>query len=588
MNSALLPSCPESAVSSGLLGRIGRLWVAAGLAQALVVSAQTSPAVPTPAVVPQLGGVLQLAPTAPTPILPERPAPPQEMAKPQDDVRIPIARFELAGDAPASLRLALPALTQRFTGNDRGFEDMAGAAAEVTRWLQRELGWYLGYAYVPAQEPEVTEQGNVVKLALLEGRLDQVVLNWDDTIAVKREVVEAYLARLVPGEILHVREIERTVFLINDLRGLTAQFEVRAGKTTGTAELVVTAKPEDRWSVKMGSDLNGSRYMGQVRVDALGQWNSPFGIGDGLTGNFLSSTTGGLRFGLLGYTAPVGADGVKLNTSLSAVRYALDKVQFPLELQGSAMTFNASVLYPWVRSRNLNVFVIASAESKRFEDSNLISSTRKHIETVTVASTGDFRDSVLGGGVNTYDVSLNSGHVNYPDGRPSSLLDAPSFTKVIGGATRLQDIVSGHLLAYATWRGQWSTKNLDTTEQFRVGGPDGVRGFAPGEGTGDAGWVSSLELRWLPPQAWFGSTARELVASAFYDAGHVRYRNQPAPGSTTPTSDTFTAAGLGLAWVRPNAWSLRFTLAKPLEGTPRSDVRVRDPRLYAQANFFFH
>jgi hemolysin activation/secretion protein len=509
------------------------------------------------------------------------------MAKPDDDAHIKIAGFALSENAPEALRLALPVLTQRFTGKDRSFEDLAGAAAEITRWLQRELGWYLGYAYVPVQVPQVTADGNIVQLALLEGRLDRVVLNWDEGIAVKKEVVEAHLAHLVPGQILLVREIERTVFLINDLRGLTAQFEVRAGKTTGTAELVVTAKPEDRWSIKLESDLNGSRYMGQSRTSALGQWNSPLGFGDVLTSTLMSSSTGGLRFGLLGYTAPMGSNGTKLSTALSAVTYALDKQQFPLELHGSAMTFNVSALYPWVRSRNLNVFSIASLESKHYEDSNIVNSTRKRVETFTLGSTGDFRDSVLGGGVNTYDASLISGQVRYPQGRPSGLLDAAHFSKVTGSATRLQDIVSGRLLGYVALRGQWSDKNLDTTEQFRVGGPDGVRGFAPGEGTGDAGAIATLELRWLLPQDWFGRVAREMVASAFYDAGHIRYRNQPAAGSRAATNDTFTSAGIGLAWVRANQWSLRFTLAQPQRGTPLSDARVRDPRLYALANFYF-
>ncbi|MFX8988270.1 hypothetical protein ABTN23_19515, partial [Acinetobacter baumannii] len=85
------------------------------------------------------------------------------------------------------------------------------AAAEVTRYLQRELGYYLGYAYVPEQAP----QGGVVRIAILEGRLDKVELIWRNNVPVNSAIVEAYLARLEPGSILKVRDVERVVFLVN-------------------------------------------------------------------------------------------------------------------------------------------------------------------------------------------------------------------------------------------------------------------------------------------------------------------------------------------------------------------------------------
>lgn len=78
--------------------------------------------------------------------------------------------------------------------------------------MQRKLGFYLGYTYVPEQAPN----GGIDRIAVLEGRLDQVILNWPEKIAVDRSVVEACLARLKPGEILRVRDVERIVFLVND------------------------------------------------------------------------------------------------------------------------------------------------------------------------------------------------------------------------------------------------------------------------------------------------------------------------------------------------------------------------------------
>ena len=91
-------------------------------------------------------------------------------------------------------------------------EDLVNAASAVTRFLQRELGLFLGYSYPPEQAPN----GGIVRIAVLEGRLDQVILNWPEKIAVDRSFVEACLARLKPGEILRMRDVERIVFLVSD------------------------------------------------------------------------------------------------------------------------------------------------------------------------------------------------------------------------------------------------------------------------------------------------------------------------------------------------------------------------------------
>ena len=555
----------------------------------------------TPAVVPSSADLAprQVLPPSSEP-LPGLPGDvPRELGKPEDDVRLDIVRFALDDSAPAALRAKLAELTRDYVGQNRSFEDLNNAKIDITRFLQSDLGYYLGYAYVPEQD----FQDGVVRIAVLEGRLDRVVLNWPATdLPVRRAVVQAYLDRLQPGSILLVRDVERVVFLVNDLRGLKARFEVRAGSRPGTADLVVTPSAESVWSGKAEADVNGSRFLGQYRLGGLVQMNSPFGLGDGFTANTLVSTTGGLAFGLLGYTTPVGSDGIKLGSSLSAVKYQLDKTLFPLNLNGTAVTATAYGLYPVIRSRNLNLFTVGSVEFKTYEDRQdaADSRSRKTVSTLSLGVTGDFRDSALGGSVNTYDTSLVTGQVKYPDGRPGGLEDAPSFTKLTFGFSRLQDLLfvlpslqdkrTGKVLAYLSLRGQWALQNLDTTEQFRLGGPEGVRAFATGEGTGDEGVVMSLEARLLPPESWLGRVSNELVASAFVDAGFVRYRQKTSVASAATLANTgsFIGAGFGLSWVRPTEYAVRLSLATPLSGKPRSDTLVKKPRLNLLATWFFN
>jgi hemolysin activation/secretion protein len=561
---------------------MGQALLALGLLlpPAMAGAQATPPAgtVPTP-------GELAPRPQPPAAVDLPRPAPPRELGKPADDLRIDVQAFAVDDNAPAELKAALAGLTAPFTGTGRSFEDLANAAAEVTRFLQSRLGYYLGYAYIPEQRMS----GGVVRIAVLEGRLDEVRLNWSDGLPVRREVVQAYLDALEPGSILKVRDVERVVFLINDLRGITAQVEVQAGSRPGTASLVVTPRADATWTARADLDANGSRYLGRFRLTGLATLNSPFGRGDGLTGNVLASTTGGLYFGLVNYTTPVGSSGLKLGGSLSAVRYQLDKDEFPLDLSGDAVTVSGFALYPVIRSRNLNFFSLLSLEHKQFSDKSAATvPVKKRSDTLAVGGNGDFRDSLLSGGVNTYEFSAIAGRLNFEVQQPGQ--DPANFAKLTGGFTRLQNLMTNRLLAYLSVRGQVGLKNLDTTEQFRLGGPDGVRAFAPGEGTGDSGVIGSLELRFLPPESVFGRIGRESVVSLFYDVGRVRFRKDPSAqleqDEDFVNTATLGGAGIAATWVRPGEFALRVSVASRTQGRPRSDTQGGSTRAYAQFIYF--
>ncbi len=576
-------------MKSWQLGRISAAVLAGGLAAA---PALAQPAAATPAD-QRPGGLLpnpaDLAPRAPLATdardLPARPAPPRELQKPSGDLTLDVRGFRLSPNAPPELLAAAAELLAPYTGQQRSYEDLVNATADVTRFLQRESGWYLGYAYLPEQVPE----GGIVQIQLLEGRLDRIDLQWPESLPVQRRVIEGYLAQLRPGEILRVRDVERVVFLINDLRGITARFDIVAGSQPGTASLRVTGQQEDRWSGKADADVNGSRFLGTGRLGVLVAANSLAGLGDAFTASVLASTTGGLGFGLLSYALPVGSSGLKLGASLSAVRYQLDSAAFNgLDIHGDGLTLNAYALYPWVRSRNLNLFAVASVDHKRYDDSTGGIARQRQVNNLSLGLTGDLRDDWFGGAVSTFEAHVASGDVRYDGGRPDSLDDAPRFTKLSVGVNRLQNLVDGRLLLYAALRGQWAVDNLDSGEQFRVGGPDGVRAFAPGEGTGDSGMVVSAELRLLPPEDWLGRLARETVFSVFVDHGELRFRQDAsAQGARFVNTARYSGAGVSVAWERPRTYTLRVSLAGRVAGEARSDKRVRNPRLYAQFTYFF-
>ena len=118
-----------------------------------------------------------------------------------------------------------------------------------------------------------------------------------------------------------------------------------------------------------------------LRGSALATVSSPFGRGDGLVVNGLSSFSRGLEFVLGGYTLPVGADGLKVGVSASYVRYKLDaSLLTDTQLSGDATARTLYSLYPVVHSRNLNLFALASVDVL---DVDRPSGARRHAATGT-------------------------------------------------------------------------------------------------------------------------------------------------------------------------------------------------------------
>lgn len=508
-------------------------------------------------------------------------APPRELGKPEDDVQIDVRAYQIDGlpHASAETLAALAAATAPYTGKARHFEDLNNAVAAVTLYLQRNLGYYVGMAYLPEQHL----RDGVVHIAVLEGRLDQIKVNWSDDLPVQRAVVDRYLAALQPGSVLMVKDVERVVFLVNDLPGIRTKFEIEPGRTPGTAALVVTPQAEPRVSGRVELDTLGSRYTGVSRLGAQVAVASPAGLGDSLVLHARSTTSDlGLYDGGLSYVLPVGGSGLKLGASVAGVSYHIDPDFFAQDLHGSALATDVFATYPLVRSRNLNVFGLSRVGYKRFDDhfDDALGtlSTRKSSTGLQLGVLGDFRDSLLGGGINTYQATWLQGRMSFdPAFTPAGL--RPSFGKLNLGYSRLQNLIAGRLQFYGRYKGQFTNTNLDATERMALGGGDGVRAFGPNEATADEAQLLTAELRLLPPEAWFGRAARELAFSTFYDWGHAQYAHDPLDPAALNHA-TLGAYGLGLIWQRP-AFTLRFDLAWRAQGQPYMEPRSHLPRANA-------
>lgn len=501
---------------------------------------------------------------------------PRELGKPEGDWQMDIRAFQVDGlpEVPAD---TVARLTAPYTGPARNYGDLMDAATTLTRHMQRELGYYVGYVYVPEQRP----QDGIVRLQALEGRLDRIdiVVPEGEQGDALRERIARQLAGLQPGSILKADELDRAVLLLEDLRGVDVKVEIQPGRTPGTAALRVTPMAESATAWRLDADTYGNRYTGLARITGAVSRSGLLRVGDAVSAQLLSSHTGGLKQATLAYVTPVGTGGWRLGGLLSRVEYGVDTSDFPADYHGSVNVAGGYALYPLVRQRNVNLFGLLSYEHKHFDDRQVAGSLRKFSNDWVLGLVGDSRDAWGGGGINTFELQGLYGRMHFGAGANPLGLDE-HFSKWTLGAARLQNLIPGRLQLYGRYKGQLSSTSLDATERYAVGGPNGVRAFDPGQGSADTAHVLSAELRWLPPDRLFGAISRELVFTLFQDWARVRYFHD-SDLQTVGVDNTATlgATGLGVTWERAGDVHLHVNLAWRTLGDDQADPDDPDPRV---------
>jgi len=130
--------------------------------------------------------------------------------------------------------------------------------------------------------------------------------------------------------------------------------------------------------------------------------------------------------------------------------------------------------------------------------------------------------------------------------------------------------------ASVQWQGQWSSKNLDLSERWAVGGPHGVRAYSSGEGAGSQ--LQLWRLEWVAHKPLMGSGTQ---LAAFWDAGRSqRLKFISESSSQGPNDGNLYAAGLWVSGQGPGplgmlSWHL--TWARRLGENPWADAAGRDP-----------
>jgi hemolysin activation/secretion protein len=506
--------------------------------------------------------------------------------KPVPGLKTDVKAFRFTGNTVVRDE-ELQAQVKNFLGPDKTFDDLQTAVDAVSEYLQRK-GYIVGQAFLPEQKIE----NGVVEIAVLEGRLGQVRVDMEPDVPVSRSMIEGLLSPLTPGTILHRDLVERSLFLVSDLRGLTVRSVVEPGSAPGTSDIVLKVAAGRRIDGTVEFDNHTSRFTGDYRLGGSVNINSPFKRGDLLSFRGLLGIPGGgadLDFGRVSYLTPIGNYGTKIGAAYLRLNYNIGTEVFsPLRLSGRSEVTSVFGLHPVVRTRNFNLFGQVSFDAREFVDVGETANIRSERKTKVggLSVVGDSRDAFLGGGINNFSLGYTRGDLDIltpsafiNDQSPIGHRTAGGYSRINFSASRLNSIVES-TVAFVSYSYQWASKNLDASEKIGLGGPSAVRAFAIGEATSDEAHLVTLEVRRSLPQPGF--MPGNLVGLAFFDWALGRLNKDPLPLETPSNMRTLSGIGLGLTWAKQDDFLVRGTVAWRLTGHPISDPDDKKPRLFFQ------
>lgn len=498
-----------------------------------------------------------------------------------EKIGITLSDVDLQGGLP-QLAEANAALKTRLTGGRVPVSELFNAVGALEE-AYANAGYVLVRVVLPQQS---LRDGGVLKVVVVDGFVETV-----DGSNVPPEVyqrIDRLTSGLVDRKGLTLAELERQLLLAGDVAGVALGTVLGAGRLPGGT--VLTLDPEyQKITGFAGFDNHASDELGPWILNAGVEFNSPFGFGE----TFYLRASGapqGLfgsdpRYRVLaaGAVLPLGTSGLALNAEVTTSDTTPDDALAPTRSNFDRQSLR--LIYPWIRSRQLNVTTQFSLDTQQDTQDLIAAGTAPIYEDKTtvlrlgasanyVHENGAFSDvgMVLSRGVDALGArSLDDVGAGTPLSRQGA--DA-TFTKLSFSGYH-QRALAENIVLSVTGRAQLSFGDaLVTSEQFGLAGARELSAFDSGELRGDSGWVLRAEVA-RQSQTDLGTTPIIMSPYIFAAAGGISI-DQPTIVETR--HENAYAYGIGMDLFSKTdskfrASSLRIELARGERDNGSDDTR---------------
>lgn len=450
--------------------------------------------------------------------------------------------IELTGFSLPDERGELAALLEEYTHRSVKTEELSALTARLTAYA-KSCGYPVAQAVIPPQEVKA----GVLEVRVYVASYDEVKLA-SNTTDVADSILEGYLHKMKTGETMTDRTLEAAVNNLNDLPGVTARAVLRPGSVPGTTAVDIEAARRPVWNNYVFVDNGGGYYSGRYRYGFNTEINNPGHQGDKivLSGTWSSHDVENYA---ARYELPVGRDGTRLGVAYSRSGYELHTNGFYDSL-GKSEGLSLYGLTPLYRTRSDRLTFIYGYDHRkimnryRFRLGDI--PTQRMEKDADVWHVGISGSQYAPNEFLQYDVIYWYGDMSTDGG--DTYIDG-SYHKLTGDLFKVWYDGPWNY----RFRGSWQLANrpLDGSEQFYLGGMNGVRAYGNGDGYGDAGWLGTFEVR-------RATGVEGLEAALFFDAGYVNDR-------AFQRSEHLYGWGVGLRYSLPNDWYAQLDYARKID-----------------------
>ncbi|WP_415942020.1 ShlB/FhaC/HecB family hemolysin secretion/activation protein [Mitsuokella multacida] len=502
-----------------------------------------------------------------------------------DTLKVQVNDFKITGQDIYSEE-SLKSLLADKKGKLVTFKDLQDGADTLSRYF-RDRGYIAAHAYLPVQKIE----NGVVEYAVTVGRFDGITIQ--NNTKIHEGVIKRETAFLKKGDYLTRANLERAVWLLSDLAGADAKAVLTTGENPGTVHVTLDLNPHNGKQGLFSIDNYGNRSTGynEYGLDYdflnLAREGDHLAVGITTTGNEL------FNWGA-NYTIPVIRDGMKLTAGYNVLTYQLGDIFEPLDGVGHSRVASLGLDYAIQRSQRHNLYT-----GIRYEYSDIQDEYRDFMENHSVKYNdktgnaavwslyGDEQDSK---GATDWRFEYKFGHIGNDalqmDKEIGGTYNAPTgtYNKIRANILRRQDLNDRTYLLLSA-RGQYAFNNLDSSEHFSLGGLYGVRAYPTSEASGDTGYLTRAELRWLLP---LGAKDQQLHLASYLEHGGVWINKDSSINPGAKNHRNLQGIGVGLIWSRYEDWFLRADYAWKLGSEePTSDTSHTGGRFWIRGGVYF-
>ena len=472
--------------------------------------------------------------SAPEPLIKKQPAP----SKPKSgEQTIDVTTFKVTGITLITQEQAQEAL-KSFTNRKLTFDQIKEAATAVSN-LYTQIG-RVAQAVVPPQDI-VNGQ---IWIKVIEGKVGgvKIELDKDAPSRLKSEVIQQFIAaNNPPGSYIDLNGLERSLALLNETPGNEVTGELSPGDQDETSNIQVNAKDTGLFAGRVDVSNYGASNTGVGQLTGSMALNNPSGNGDQATLDVIGSQ--GSIFGQLKYGMPVGYDGWRVSAGVSALDYKSLGSFSSTITQGTAQTYGIYSIYALERTAKSNKSIVVNFENKNYN--NLTSGIQTSNYQINNLSAGLNGTNFLTEAFVNWGITATAGHLSINNTTQANNDTQGAATQGYFGKLGFNGSVTQPLPMQRTYvmgsiYGQLTNKNLNSAEQFYLGGPYGVRAYPVAQGGGAQGGIASVEIN--------HTYENQLQLGAFFDAGVVQQYKTTYPNwqGQTNAGNTYPLYATGL------------------------------------------